>query len=138
MRHGPGLQNPADGPSRRPDYLAQKEPTPVQDDMLTSRLVGRYPDRLQAAGTDLLLCTVVKCQLCEVAKIVVLLLYKIVKCQDTAIPSRPEGIEARRDFYTQLYDTARPALNTTIAGFKLLRADSTDDEGGHLIDVVQL
>jgi hypothetical protein len=63
-------------------------------------------------------------------------------------PSRPEGTVARRDFYPQLGNTARPApsevgsrpaLNTTIAGFKLLRADSTiDDEAGHLIDVVRL
>ena len=33
---------------------------------------------------------------------------------------------------------SRPALSTTIAGFKLLRADSTDDEASHLIDVVRL
>ena len=75
-------------------------------------------------------------------------LYTSVKCQDKAIQSRPEGTEARLDnSYTQLCDTARPApsevgsrpaLSTTIAGFKLLRADSTDDEAGHLIDVVRL
>ena len=71
-----------------------------------------------------------------------------MKCQDKAIQSRPEGTEARLDnSYTQLYDTARPApsevgsrptLSTTIAGFKLLRADSTNDEAGHLIDIVRL
>ena len=29
-------------------------------------------------------------------------------------------------------------LNTIIAGFKLLRADSTDNKAGHLIDIVRL
>ena len=33
---------------------------------------------------------------------------------------------------------SRPTLSTIIAGFKLLRADGTDDEAGHLIDVVRL
>ena len=70
-----------------------------------------------------------------------------MKYQDKAIQSRPEGTKARLDSYTQLYDTARPApsevgsrpaLSTTIAGFKLLRADSTDDKAGHLIDIVRL
>ena len=94
-------------------------------------------------AVQLLLYTSVKCQ--DVA--VQFLLYTSVKCQDKAIQSRPEGTKARLDSYTQLYDTARPApsevgsrpaLSTTIAGFKLLRADSTDDKAGHLIDVVRL
>jgi hypothetical protein len=59
IRHRPGLQNPADGPSRRPDYLAQKGPTPVQSNMLANRLVG-----LATGATELPLCTVAKCQLC--------------------------------------------------------------------------
>ena len=149
IRHRPGLQNPADGPSRRPDYLAQKGPNPVQDNLLASRLVSSYSDLQNAAGTELPLCRVAKCQLCEVAEMAVQLpLYTSVKCQDKAIQSRPEGTEARLDnSYTQLCDTARPApsevgsrpaLSTTIAGFKLLRADGTDDEAGHLIDVVRL
>ena len=74
-------------------------------------------------------------------------LYTSVKYQDKVIQSRPEGTEARLDSYTQLYDTARPApsevgsrptLSTIIAGFKLLYTDSTDDEAGHLIDIVRL
>ena len=42
IRHRPGLLNPADGPSRRPDYLAmaQKEPSTTQKDLLASKLVG--------------------------------------------------------------------------------------------------
>jgi hypothetical protein len=41
IRHRPGLLNPADGPSRRPDYKAQAQRTPnlVQKDLLASRLV---------------------------------------------------------------------------------------------------
>ena len=70
-----------------------------------------------------------------------------MKCQDKVIQSRPEGTEARLNSYTQLCDIARPAplevgsrpaLSIIIAGFKLLRADSTDDEASHLIDVVRL
>ena len=89
-----------------------------------------------------------KYQLYEVAEIAVQLpLYTSVKCQDKVIQSRPEGTKARLDSYTQLYNTARPvpsevgsrpALSTIIAGFKLLRTDSTDDKTGHLIDVVRL
>ena len=148
IRHRPGLQNPADGPSWRPDYLAQKGPNPVQDNLLASRLVSSYSDLQNAAGTELPLYRVAKCQLCEVAEMAVQLpLYTSVKCQDKAIQSRPEGTKARLNSYTQLCDTvrpapsevgSRPALSTTIAGFKLLRADGTDDEAGHLIDVVRL
>jgi hypothetical protein len=38
--HRPGLLNPADGPSRRPDYMAtaQKEPGLLQNDLLAGRL----------------------------------------------------------------------------------------------------
>ena len=150
IRHRPGLLNPADGPSRRPDYLAQKGLNPAQDNLLTSRLVGSYSDRPEAAKcqdiavqmplqdavkcqdiAELLLCVIAKCQLCKVAK--------------KAMQSTPEGTEARLDFSTQLCDItarsaigSRPALNTTMAGFKLLRADGTDDEASHLIDVVRL
>ena len=42
IHHRPGLQNPADGPSRRPDYMAQaqKEPSLLQRDLLAERLAG--------------------------------------------------------------------------------------------------
>ena len=41
IHHRPGLLNPADGPSRRPDYLAmaRKEPSLIQKDLLAGRLV---------------------------------------------------------------------------------------------------
>ena len=39
IRHRPGSLNPADGPSRRPDYMAQKEPTLIQKDLLADKLV---------------------------------------------------------------------------------------------------
>src|SRR6266852_1272994 len=74
IRYRPGLLNPADGPSRRPDYLAQKGPSPEQDNLLASWLVGLNSDLSKAvklskaAGPDLPLCEVAKCQLCEVAK----------------------------------------------------------------------
>ena len=45
IRHRPGLLNPANGPSQRPDYIAkaQKEPSLVQKDILASKLEIR-PD----------------------------------------------------------------------------------------------
>ena len=70
-----------------------------------------------------------------------------MKCQDKAIQSRPEGTKARLDSYTQLCDIARPAplevgsrptLSTIIAGFKLLRTDSTNNKAGYLIDIIRL
>jgi hypothetical protein len=73
IRHRPGLLNPADGPSRRPDYMAkaQKEPSLVQKDLLASKLeTGPDSDRPRATRPDLLLCEVAKCQLCEIAKAV--------------------------------------------------------------------
>ena len=41
IRYRPGLLNPADGPSRRLDYMAtaQKEPSLVQKDLLAQKLV---------------------------------------------------------------------------------------------------
>jgi hypothetical protein len=41
IKHWPGLLNPADGPSRRPDYVttAQKEPSQLQKDLLAAKLV---------------------------------------------------------------------------------------------------
>ena len=82
---------------------------------------------------ELPLCDIAKCQLCEVAK---------------AVQPVPEGTEAGL-YSTQLCDTARsaldytvagsrPALNTTMAGFKLPQAIGTNSEAGHLIDVVRL
>ena len=40
IRHRPGLLNPADGPSRRPDYMAkaQEQPSLIQKDLLASKL----------------------------------------------------------------------------------------------------
>jgi hypothetical protein len=40
IKHRPGLLNPADGPSRRPDYLAiaLKEPSLALKDLLASKL----------------------------------------------------------------------------------------------------
>src|SRR5438045_6616068 len=40
----PGTLNPADGPSRRPDYKAQEEHSLVQKDLLASKLVESNPD----------------------------------------------------------------------------------------------
>jgi hypothetical protein len=73
IRHQPGLLNPADRPSRRPDYMAkaQKEPSLVQKDLLASKLETRPDsDRPRATKPDLLLCEVATCQLCKIAEAV--------------------------------------------------------------------
>ena len=70
IRHWPGLMNPADGPSQRPDYMAkaQKEPSLVQKDLLASKLeIGPDSDRPRATRPDMLLCKVARCQLYEIA-----------------------------------------------------------------------
>src|SRR6266849_3663256 len=100
IRHRPGLLNPADGPSRRPDYLAQKGPSLKQDNLLASRLVGSNSDLSKAvklskaAGPDL--------PLCEVAKMV-------IPCPlgDTTVDFR-------------LCDTARPTLDMAVGSRPIL------------------
>ena len=47
IKHRLGLLNPTDGPSRRPDYKAQAEPSLVQKDILASKLVESNPDLLE-------------------------------------------------------------------------------------------
>ena len=120
IRHRPGLMNPADGPSRRPDYMAkaQREPSLVQKDLLASKLeTGPDSDRPGATRPDLPLCEIAKCQLCEVARAV-------------------------SDFTIQLCDTARPGLDYTVAGSRPALAlivgfkSSDNTEAGHLLELV--
>ena len=61
--------NPADGPSRRPDYLSQAQEIPslVQKDLLASNLVGADSDLPKAARLEPL-CEIAKCQLCEAVR----------------------------------------------------------------------
>src|SRR5438045_3572327 len=49
IKHRPGTLNPADGPSRWPDYKAQGEPSLVQKDLLASKLVESNPDLSETA-----------------------------------------------------------------------------------------
>ena len=69
---------------------AQREPSLVQKDVLASKLKIRPDsDWPKATRSDLLLCEVAKCQLCEIAM---------------AVPN------------IQPYDTVRPKHDVTIAG----------------------
>src|SRR5438045_182643 len=100
IKHRPGILNPADGPSRWPDYKAQEEPSIVQKDLLASKLVESNPDLLETArpdfGLDFGLCSAVRCQLCEVVG--------------------PESCMTNRlDLENRLYKTARPELELSIA-----------------------
>jgi hypothetical protein len=49
IKHRLGLLNPANGPSRRPDYKAQAEPSLVQKDILASKLVESNADLSETA-----------------------------------------------------------------------------------------
>jgi hypothetical protein len=46
IRHRPGSLNPADGPSRRPDFLSRAREIPglLQRNLLASKLVGTDPN----------------------------------------------------------------------------------------------
>jgi hypothetical protein len=83
--------NPADGPSRRPDYKAQEEPSLVQKDILASKLVESNPDLSETARLNSELCNTARCQLCEAV--------------------RPIRLELEN----QLYKTARPKLGDIVA-----------------------
>ena len=136
IRHRPGLLNPADGPSRRPDYMAkaQREPSLVQKDVLASKLEIRPDsDWPEATRADLPLCEVAKCQLCEVARAV-----PNIRLCDTARPARPYS-----DSIVQPYDTVRPKHDVTIAGSRPTLAliagfKSSDSETGRLLELVRL
>ena len=119
IRHRPGLLNPADGPSRRPDYMAkaQREPSLVQKDVLASKLEIRPDsDWPKATSSDSLLCEVAKCQLCEIAMVA-----PDIQPYDTVRP--------KHDFTVA---RSRPML-ALIAGFK-----SSDSETGCLLELVRL
>jgi hypothetical protein len=71
IRHQQGLSNPADGPLRRPGYMAKapREPSLVQKDLLASELeTGLDSDRPRATRPDFPLCEVAKCRLCKIAE----------------------------------------------------------------------
>src|SRR5436190_2712438 len=84
IKHRPGILNPADGPSRWPDYKAQGEPGLVQKELLANELVGSKTDRPNPGLHDTArcyaiaqgelspltdsLCNTAKCQLCIAAR----------------------------------------------------------------------
>ena len=68
IKHRPGLLNPADSLSRRPDYKARGEPSLVQKDILASKLIGSNPDLLKTARLNTELCNIVKYQLCNIVR----------------------------------------------------------------------
>jgi hypothetical protein len=101
----------------------------VQKDLLANKLeIGPDSDRPRATRPDLLLCKVAKCQLYEIARIV--------------LDIRP-AVRPYSGFITQLYDTVRPGLDFTtarsrpalalVAGFK----SSDNTEAGHLLELVR-
>ena len=93
--------NPANGPSRRPDYKAQGEPSLVQKDLLASKLVGFDSEtaRLNSIAQGELrpekdsLCNTVKCQLCIAARPEPAL----AKARPETIISLPEAERATRE-----------------------------------------
>jgi hypothetical protein len=136
IRHRRGLLNPADRPSKRPDYMAkaQREPSLAQKDLLTSKLeTGLDSDRPRATKPDFPLCEIAKCQLCEVAKDI--LLCEVAKCQLCEVAKAVPDI--------QLCDTVRPKLDYTVARSRpalaiIARFKFFDSEAGHLLELVRI
>jgi len=92
IKHRPGILNPADGPSRRPDYKAQEEPSLVQKDLLASRLVGPNSGLSETARLNSL-CNTVKCQLCIAARSELAL----AEARPESIISLPEAERATKE-----------------------------------------
>jgi hypothetical protein len=146
IKHRPGLLNPADGPSRRPDYKAQAEPSLVQKDILASKLVESDPDLSETARlsstlyntvitqkelsvTQKDLCNTVKCQLCSAAR--------ASKGPDALSPS--EGLEGQWASST-VEEAVGLFSKTPIATVQVLCAlpRAEDSEVGHLLELVRL
>jgi len=119
----PGLLNPTTAFCGG-RITSQKGPSPEQNNLLTSRLIGSNSDLLEVTGPDLPLCEVMKCQLCEVTKMVIPCLLS-----NTAVDFR-------------LCDTVRPTLDMAV-GFRLTfvmvtRFKSFENiEAGHFIELVR-
>ena len=104
IRHRPGLLNPADGPSRRPDYMAtaQKESGQIHKDLLSKKLVGPdsyLPEAEEPHDTA-------RFQLCEAARVI-----PVFKLSDSARPrpERPDRSEHLPEA-EEPHDTARCQL----------------------------
>ena len=152
IRHRPGLLNPADGPSRRPDFLrrSQKVPSLDQTDLLASRLVGADSDPPRAARPNSeALCDIAKCQLCKVARRA---REHNFQPRDVAwskldlTKARPELCDTARE--SPLVDSkgqwasdeGAVGLRTPIATVQVLCAQprAEDSEAGHLLELVRL
>ena len=152
IKHRPGLLNPANGPSRRPDYKAREEPSLVQADLLASKLVEADSGLSETSRLTRGLCNIAKCQLCNVVE--QHLLYKAVKPEFISLP-KAELCEAARA--TQRVNAPSPLVEskgqwalldskeavgprTPIATVQVLCATprAEDSEAGHLIELVRL
>jgi transposase InsO family protein len=151
IRHRPGLQNPADGPSRRPDYMAaaQEEPSQVQKDLLARRLAG---SDLQEARQP---CEMARCQLCEAARVNPDYRWRNAPCSElpeagrcdmaperaTALsPLMGQRVSGFEDDFTVLRRDA-VGLRTPVATVQVLCAmpmEAEDSEVGRLIQLVRL
>jgi transposase InsO family protein len=167
IKHRPGLLNPADGPSRRPDYKAQEEPGLVQKELLANKLVGSRTDKLNpglhdtARGYSIaqrelspvtdLLCNTVKCQLCIAARpepaltearpefIINLPEAERATKEVNARRSPSEGLEGQWASST-VEEAVGLYLRTPIATVQVLCAlpRAEDSEAGHLLELVRL
>ena len=126
IKHRPGLLNPADGPSRRPDYKAQGEPSLVQKDLLASKLVESNLDLSETARLNSRLCDTVKCQLCKTAR---------PKLHVVARSERSPLVDSKGQwtFYKEV-------VKTPIATIQALSAkpEAEDSEAGHLLELIRL
>ena len=159
IKHRPGLLNPADGPSRRPDYQAQIEPSRVQKDILASKLVESDPKLSKTARlnstklyntviaqeelsvTQKDLCNTVKCQLCEAVGPEFINLPEAERATQrvNALRSPSEGLEGQWALST-VKEAVGPYSRTPIATVQVICAmlQAEDGEAGHLLELVRL
>ena len=163
IKHRPGLLNPADGPSRRPDYKAQVEPSLVQKDILASKLVESDPNLSETARLNSMklyntviaqeelsvtqkdLCNTVKCQLCEAVGPEFINLPEAELCETARATQRVNARSPLVDSKGQwALSTVKEAvglyLRTPIATVQVLCAlpRAEDSEAGHLLELVRL
>jgi hypothetical protein len=143
IKHRPGLLNPADGPSRRPDYKAQVEPSLVQKDILASKLVESNPGLSETARLDSELCNTVKCQLCEAVRPEFIHLPEAELCNAARATRRVNARSPLVDSKGQwalLNNKEAVGLRTPIATVQVLCASprAEDSEAGHLLELVRL
>lgn len=159
IKHRPGISNPADGPSRRPDYMetAQKEPPLFQRDLLAQRLVGSKSilQKAEEPRARIQLCDAAHTSSCKAANTEMLCdAAHTSSCK--AAPTPPSGwvgsratrrvnapsplVDSKGQWVSVLTEREAVGLRTPIATVQVLCATprAEDSEAGHLLELVKI